>query len=270
MRRGLGLLLLLAILVTAATAQAAPRKAAAYWSDRALEASARSPTCAARVAPLAGSTDAPAPPDLLAGYGILRTPPTEPVPPLHVHDTGALAVRAARTRTVRGIQVTVTAMLNWRPYARSAACDAVERRALSRLLLREPSAAVRARARALQAQRIRVQEDARNAPPRTLLYLTSPNRNGLGITGTPERTLVGGLYLSTPTATQRRTFVGLIPDGVARIRYRAKGRPDVEAPVVDNLVVVSWSSAGPDGPALAQQVWLRADGSVVRTIGRLR
>jgi hypothetical protein len=267
MRHGLGLLVVLAVLASAATAQAAPRHSAAYWTDRAVEASNRVPACAAQPARDAGTTDAPAPPELLARYGILRSPATEPVPPLQGYDGGELAVNAARTRTVDGVQATVTPILNWRPYVRSAACDAAERHALGRLLRREPSAAVRAAARDREAQFIRTEKRIRKQAPRTLLYLAAPGLSPIGLNGGLELSRLRGLYLSTPGPTVHdRTLVGLIPDGVARIRYRAKGAPDVEVPVVDNIVVARL----PGRRTLGQQVWLRADGSVVRTIGRLR
>ena len=270
MRHGLGLIALLVTLAAAVTAQGAPRHSAAYWGDRALEASNRAPACAAQLAPLAGTTDAPAPPEVLARYGILRTPLTEPVPALETHDSGELAVQAARTRTVDGVQVTVTVLLNWRPYARSAACDAVERRALDRLLRGEPSAAVRARARILEAQRTRSDAKLRKLPPRTILYLSAPVLSPIGLTGALELSRLRGLYANAVYSSTEHTFFGLIPDGVARIRYRAKGLPDIEVPVVDNIVIVRMPPARTSGPTLGQQVWLRADGSVVRTIGRLR
>ena len=271
MRHGLGLLLAgVALLAGSGTALAGRHHSGQYWADRAVERAGAQPACRAISTPTPTS-DAPVPAEVLERYALLRLPATEPVVPPVVYGAGALPRDGARTRTLDGVVITVTALLDWRPEVPTTACEAVERRALETLLRNVRARTVRARARAIIAGRHRALDRVRRQRARTLLLVSAPSVSPVAVTGTPAYSRWRGLYFSGPGATDRdRTFVGLIPDGVARIRYRAKGEQDVEAPVVDNLVVVRMTWQHRQGPRLSQQVWLRADGSVVRTIGKLR
>ena len=172
----------------------------------------------------------------------------------------------------------MTPILGWKPTVWPLSCDRFLTRELDRLLRDERSPARRAAARLFAQESAARQAAARVQAPRTLLSL------GVSALGPPTAgpfpsVAITGLFARSqrgfPTGTtvapafDGTIFVGLVPDGVARIRFRATDKPDIEFPVDTNIVVARFSFARSQ-VGLEQQVWLAADGSVLRTVGRLR
>ncbi len=233
-------------------------------ADRALRASMQQPGCNGVVtSPVGQTTDQAPPPEVLRRYGIFRSPqPTgEPVAPLTYADSGKLASAYQRTRTVAGIRVTVAPLLDWTPPVRPRACDAIVLKKVRALGRRQPHSVQRG-ALTIVNLRIASDESIRRLPPRTLLLLGTAD-SGVAVTGALTLSAQRGLF----TQAGQTTFVGLIPDGISRIRFRTTGQAEVEVPVADNIAVVRLASDRLFGPG-HQTLWLDANGKVVRTIGK--
>ncbi len=251
-------------------ASAARSHSASYWSNLAVTAARELPGCGNVTPGPPATTDAAPPKEVLSRYGIFRAPAAGPLPAVGLTAGGGLiATRSARSTTVDGVEVTVATILNWRPSVWPRSCDIATGRRLDRLLKAEPSPRVRAAARAMNRRQAAGQAQVRRLPPRTLLFIQAPALSPIGNTGALELSRLRGLYFNAVYPGTGHTFAGLIPDRVARIRFRSAGHADVEVPVVDNIVVVHLAADRIGGRGY-QQVWLRADGSVIRTIGRLR
>ncbi len=228
------------------------------------------PGCSGQVTQPAGRTTDKAPPsEVLRRYGVFRSPqPTgEPLGPLTNTDNGLLATAYQRTRTVAGVRVTVAPLLDWTPPVRPASCDAFELKRVRGLVRKQPRS-VRRRALAIVKRQIASDEAVRSLPPRTLLLLGAPDAFGPAVTGALALSAQRGLFTQAGQTAGAATFVGLVPDGVARIRFRTAGEPDVEVPVTDNIAVVRIHSDRLFGPG-HQALWLDANGGTIRTIGRL-
>lgn len=238
--------------------------------DRALRISTGQPGCSGRVTPPLGrTTDQAPPPEVLRRYGIFRSPQPsgEPLAPLTNTDDGLLATAYQRTRTVAGIRVTVAPLLDWTPTVRPRSCDAFVLRRV-RVLVRKQPRSVQRRALAIVNRQRADNEAIRRLPLRTLLLLGAPDALSPTVTGALALSAQRGLFMQVGQTAGRATFVGLVPDGVSRIRFRTGGESDVEVPITDNIAVVRTASDRLFGPG-RQTVWLNADDGTVRTIGSL-
>lgn len=237
-------------------------------ADRALRASMGQPGCDGQVMPpVVRTTDEAPPSEVLRRYGIFRLPQpvSEPLAPLTWAENGLVASAYQRTRTVAGIRVSVAPLLDWTPSVRPRSCDAFALREV-RALVRGQPRSVQRRAVAIVNQRVASDDAVRRLPPRTLLLIGAPD-SPPPVTGALALSAQRGLFTQVSQATGAATFIGLVPDGVSRIRFRTTGQPDVEVSIIDNIAVARLGSDRLFGRG-HQAVWLDAKGRTIRTIGR--
>jgi type II secretory pathway pseudopilin PulG len=163
-------------------------------------------------------------------------------------------------------------------------CIALENEELDRLL-RDRDATVQRVAHRLKARLDRTEHPKGGFKPNEAIFLfdrTADGRLGGGGGGVDlRRFLRHGLFGSSGTGT-RSTVSGLLPDGVASVEFtfdrsvsrgphrEPKRYPKAIAltvPVQDNVVAFDVDRPAPDAFP-TRMVWRRADGSVLRRIGR--
>jgi len=241
---------------------------ASRLATRAVRESTAQPGCSGQLPPSPKTTDRTPPAEVLQRYALFRNPQPqgESVRALPNVWGGTLASGYERTRTVSGVRVTVAPVLDWTPSLRPKSCDAFALKRVRALASSQPRK-VRHRAIGIVSDQAIRNDRIRRLPPRTLLLIGSASSPGSETTGALALSAQRGLYASTTANGDQGTAVGLIPDGVASVRFRAAGHRDITAAVSENLVVaqIPWRNIFGRN---RQTLWLDASGKVVNTTGR--
>lgn len=269
-QRAVVLLLGLSLLLTvpAAASGRSGSDTARSLAEKALRESTAQPGCSGQLPPSPNTTDRTPPAEVLRRYELFRNPQPQGEGVLALPNVwgGLLASGYERTRTLSGVRVTVAPVLDWTPSLRPKSCDAFALKRVRALVRSQPRDVRHSAVGIVSKQAIR-NDRIRRLPPRTLLLIGSAASPGSETTGALTLSAQRGLYALTTANGDQRTAVGLIPDGVTSVRFRAAGNRAVTAAVSENLVVAQlpWRNIFGHG---RQTLWLDASGKVVKTIGK--